>query len=186
MPIELITPCLSALGMYKNALKRGYSPNNLNPQHYAGLELAHIETDPCDFIATIDGSRNQQQILDLARGSSTRFPGLRRWLMDDHTFIGSFNFRWNPNGTALPDKVPGNIGYSVAPWLRNQGYATRGLGLLLKEVRAMGLTQVDLSIEASNQASIKVALKCGAVLERIIEPSVFYPDSVEHRYGITL
>ena len=46
--------------------------------------------------------------------------------MWDGEFCGSIGFRWQPGTTDLPRHVLGHIGYSVVPWKRRLGYATRG------------------------------------------------------------
>jgi RimJ/RimL family protein N-acetyltransferase len=52
---------------------------------------------------------------------------------------GSIGFRWQPGTAELPPHVLGHIGFSVLPWKRGRKYATKALGLMLKETQAEGL-----------------------------------------------
>ena len=63
----------------------------------------------------------------------------------------------------------GNIGYAVAPEARGRGYATALLRLVLKEAARKGIDRALVTVSNSNPASIRVALKCGGVIERVSE-----------------
>jgi predicted acetyltransferase len=63
----------------------------------------------------------------------------------------------------------GNSGYSVRPSQRKKGYATQMLGLLLDIARQSGLTELHLSVERTNEASIKTIRRNGGVYERSFE-----------------
>lgn len=60
----------------------------------------------------------------------------------------------------------GNCGYSVRPSERKKGYASQMLHLLLPAARDAGLTQLHISVERENTASVKVIQKNGGVYER--------------------
>jgi predicted acetyltransferase len=93
-----------------------------------------------------------------------RLPGRVRWMWDADGFAGSINLRWLKGTTALPPHVLGHIGYSVVPWKRQRGYATRALGLLLPLARAEGLAFVDITTDPDNTPSQKVILANGGWL----------------------
>jgi predicted acetyltransferase len=76
--------------------------------------------------------------------------------MWDGEFCGAIGFRWQPGSTDLPPYCLGHIGYSVVPWKRGRGYATRALQLLLPQAKAEGLSFVELTTEADNIASRRV------------------------------
>ena len=186
MTLVLQRPSIELVNEYILALRKGYSPNNLNAAEVAGRELEQLSKDPVAFVASIDGSLAGQQSAKFQRIGSGRLPGFRRWLFRDGEFIGSFGLRWSPGGADLPDAVPGHVGYSIVPWQRNKGYAKFGLRALLVEAREIGLPHLDLSIEKSNLPSISVARACGAYLHQTIELSRFYPNSIEYRYRIMI
>ena len=60
----------------------------------------------------------------------------------------------------------GNSGYSVRPSERRKGYATRMLGLILERARQIGMDKLQLSVERSNEASVKTITKNGGKYER--------------------
>lgn len=63
----------------------------------------------------------------------------------------------------------GNCGYSVRPSERRKGYATEMLKLVLEHARQIGMDKVQLSVERSNEASVKTITKNGGKNERSFE-----------------
>ncbi len=63
----------------------------------------------------------------------------------------------------------GNCGYSVSPSERRKGYATEMLKLVLEHARQIGMDKVQLSVERSNEASVKTITKNGGKYERSFE-----------------
>jgi predicted acetyltransferase len=93
--------------------------------------------------------------------------------MWDGEFSGAIGFRWQPGTSELPAYCLGHIGYSVVPWKRGRGYATRALTLLLPHVRKEGLPYVELTTTDDNHASRKVIeLNGGQLVERFHRPAV--------------
>ncbi|MBR6851832.1 MAG: GNAT family N-acetyltransferase [Lachnospiraceae bacterium] len=60
----------------------------------------------------------------------------------------------------------GNSGYSVRPTERRKGYATQMLKLILERAHQIGIEKIQLSVERSNEASVKTILKNGGKYER--------------------
>lgn len=60
----------------------------------------------------------------------------------------------------------GNSGYSVRPTERRKGYATEMLRLILEHARQSGMEKIQLSVERSNEPSIKTIIKNGGKYER--------------------
>jgi predicted acetyltransferase len=161
MDFELVTPTLERLPGYQDALKRGWSPDNVSPERTALLHLAKIGEDPAGFVATLTDPEAKGTPITLPDGATRpRLPGYFLWAWDG-AFCGSFSFRWQNGTSALPDYCLGHIGYSIVPWKQRRGYATAGLGLLLDRARDRDLDYVELTTEPRNLPSQKVILANG-------------------------
>ena len=60
----------------------------------------------------------------------------------------------------------GNCGYSVRPSERRKGYATEMLKLIIERARQIGMDRLQLSVEPTNEASVKTITKNGGKYER--------------------
>ncbi len=171
MSIELVWPSLEYLPGYADALRRGFSPDNVRGEAAAREELGLIEEDAAGFVASLVDRSAKGAPITLADGTSVpRLPGYQRWMWDGE-FCGSIGFRWKPGTEALPPTCLGHIGYSVVPWKRRLGYATTALRLLLPEARAEGLRYVEIATDPDNIPSQRVVLACGGVLvEEFMKP----------------
>jgi predicted acetyltransferase len=162
--MQLVRPSLEYLPSYEAALQRGWSPDNLRGAEVAREQLDAIATDPAGFVASLEDIEAKGGPVKLPDGSlRPRLPGYRRWMWDGE-FCGSIGFRWSPGTSALPDHVPGHIGYAVVPWKRGRGYARHALMLLLPDAKARGLDYLELTTEPDNVASQRVIVACGGEL----------------------
>jgi RimJ/RimL family protein N-acetyltransferase len=67
------------------------------------------------------------------------------------------------------------LGYVVAPEARGRGVATEALRLLTDWALAEGMARLELQISVENQASKKVAVRCGYELEGILRSAYVKP-----------
>lgn len=96
-----------------------------------------------------------------------RVPQTVYWLYVDGRPVGMAKLR-----LFLTDALRhsgGNIGYAIVPDARGKGYATELLRLVLKEAATKGIDRALITVNNSNPASIRVALKCGGVIESVSE-----------------
>ena len=185
-PLQLLVPSLAHLDVYADALRRGWSPDNVRLEEAAREELELIADDPAAFVAMLNDREAKRGPITLPDGSQVaRLPGYRRWIWDG-AFCGSLNFRWQPGTSALPAYVLGHIGYSVVPWKQRRGYATRALALLLPEARREGLDYVELTTDPDNLPSQKVITANGGVLVKRFRKEPAYGEADALLFRIAL
>jgi predicted acetyltransferase len=184
--LKLLVPTLDQLDAYADALRRGWSPDNIRLEAAAREHLEQIAEDAAAFVARAEDRKALGGPLSLPDGSQVpRLPGFVRWLWDGE-FCGQIGFRWQPGTEALPPHCLGHIGYAVVPWKRGNGYATRALAMLLPEVRKEGLAYVELTTDPDNVASQKVITNNGGVLVERFKAEAAYGDRDELRWRIML
>ena len=184
--MELVVPSLAYLDSYVDALKRGWSPDNIRLEAAAREHLALIQKDAAAFLALADDREAKGGPITLPDGSTVpRLPGFVRWMWDGE-FCGQIGFRWQPGTEALPPHCLGHIGYAVVPWKRGRGYATRALGLMLPEARHEGLRYVMLTTDPDNVASQKVITNNGGKFVECFKSEPAYGDRDELRWQIAL
>ena len=99
----------------------------------------------------------------------------------DGRLVGMTDVRLGTNAEILD--CFGQIGYSIRPSERRQGYAVRQLRLALDVCRSLGMERVLVTYDAGNTASARTIIKNGGVLEN----EVADPDGRPiRRYWITL
>lgn len=172
-PVALVWPSLEHLASYVAALERGWSPDTLR-EEAAREELERIATNPRAFLAEQVDREAAGPPVTLPDGTTAaRLPGFRRWMWDGD-FCGVIGLRWQPGTEALPSYVLGHIGFSVVPWKRRRGYATRALALLLDDARREGLRYVELTTKLDNVASQRViGANGGRLVEQFTTPGEY-------------
>lgn len=171
--MDLVFPAAQYLPAYVHALRQGWSPDHLRPQT-AVDQLAQIERDPDAFLSEQVDREATGPPITLPDGSTVpRLPGYSLWMWDGD-FCGSIDLRWQPGATELPSYCLGHVGYSVVPWKRRRGYATRALRLVLPYARSEGLAHIDLTTDADNRASRRVIeANGGRLVERFRKPAAY-------------
>jgi predicted acetyltransferase len=184
-PMKLVWPDAQYLPGYVHALQQGWSPDNLRPQT-ALDQLARIERDPNRFLQEqVDREANGPPITLPDNSTVARLPGYSLWMWDGE-FCGSIGLRWQPGTTALPPYCLGHVGYSVVPWKRRRGYATRALKLLLPYARAEGLAYIELTTDADNLPSRRVIEANGGTLVERFRKPIEYGGAESLRFRIVL
>jgi predicted acetyltransferase len=188
MTITLATPSREFLPAYLDALRRGWSPDNMQPEATAAREIEEIKRDADGFVRLkADDREARGGPIRLPDGSEVpRLPSYVRWIWDGE-FCGSIGFRWQPGVTDLPLHCPGHIGYAIVPWKRRRGYATRALALMLESARNEGLPYVAVAVDPENAASQRVIVANGGVfIERFRLPPAYPGEGEMLRYRIFL
>ena len=183
--VILVWPTLERLPSYVAALERDWSPDTLRPEA-AREELEQIAADPEAFVAAQVDREGAGPPVTLPDGTTMkRLPGYRRWIWDGE-FCGVIGLRWQPGTEALPAHVLGHIGFSVVPWKRKRGYATRALALILEDAAREGLRYVELTTKLENVASQHVIeANRGRLIEQFTTPGE-YGERAALRFRIDL
>lgn len=185
-PLQLVRPAPAHLASYRAALELGWSPDSMRGAEAAAEELERVTRDPHAYLERMVDRLAEGPPVMLPDGSVVdRIPGYRHWLWDGE-FCGVIGFRYQPGTTSLPQHCLGHVGYSVVPWKRRRGYATRALGLLLPHLSTEGLPWVELTTDPDNTASRRVIEANGGMLiERFVKPAA-YGGTPGLRYRIAL
>lgn len=184
--LELKVPSLDLLPGFVDALRRGWSRDNVGLEKTIASDLRRIDEDAAAFVASLDDIEAQGGPIELPDGTlARRLPGYNRWLWDGE-FCGSIGFRWEPGTSSLPEHVFGHVGYAVVPWKRGRGYASEAVRQLLPECRARGLAYVELTTDPDNIPSQKLIRNNGGELVETFDMPKAYGEGQKQRYRIAL
>jgi len=113
-----------------------------------------------DFGATVRRLRHEANGVGLPDGY---VPVFCFWLIEKQVIVGVGHLRHSLTPALAYEG--GHIGYSIRPTLRNQGYATVLLRMVLERAKAMGIIKVLVTCDRLNAASARVIQKNGGALD---------------------
>lgn len=156
---RLARPDLPYMPSYLEALREGYSRDNLRPT--APEEIAQIEREPQWFVRLVNNPPHHVVLPDGSLGE--RVPDTELWWVEGETFLGHVSVRHWLNDNL--EKWGGHVGYAMRPSARGHGHASAMLAAMLDHIRAeLPLTRVMLTVSLDNPASMRVIEKNGGVL----------------------
>ena len=165
MVLQLVKPDIKYKDSFIAALKEGFCFGSQSPTD--AETIAEIEKDFATYLATkVLKPYDATPKLRPDGNYYSNAPQITYWLVDEGNFIGTFNLRTELNG--FLKYVGGHVGYGITPKYRRQGYATKGLGLLIDEARKLGLKKLLVAAKDDNIGSWKAIERNGGVLENII------------------
>ena len=141
---------------YKKACQGEKIPYSLNPKNL-DYKIFFQELENCKYKETVpEGFVLARYYLILVDGN----------------IVGGINLRMETNDFIL--NYAGHIGYGIAPWERNKGYAKSALKKLLVLAKEMGMSDFLLTVDEDNIFSQKVIISCGGKLEKTQNQKYFY------------
>lgn len=160
MKIELVTPSESYRDTFLRAL--GEFRREGLPWHLA-VDLARVERDFASFVA--------EKLEDADRRTDGFVPRTHRWAVADREVVGRLSIRHELSEALRVEG--GHIGYDTVPSFRGRGVATEMLRQALPLARGLGLSEVLITCDDTNAASIRVIEKNGGALRemRVLDPS---------------
>ena len=183
--MDLIWPSIEALPCYADALRQGWSPDTMRPET-ATDQLAEIDRDPVAFLESLVDRQASGPPIPLPDGTfGQRLPGFHKWMWDS-AFAARSAFAGSPAPPIYRRHVLGHIGYSVVPWKRRLGYATRRSRCSLPDATAAGLEFVEVTTDLDNIGSQRVIEANGGVLLDGYEPDPVYGVEYKLRYRISV
>ena len=121
---------------------------------WVGGDLDAAEQDFAAFVA--------RKLADSSRRTETLLPKTHLWAVTEEEFVGRISIRHELNDAFRVEG--GHIGYDTVPSFRGRGVATEMLRQALPLARALGLTEVLLTCDDANAASIRVIERNGGWL----------------------
>ena len=135
---------------------------------WSGGDLGLAEGDFAAFVA--------KKLAD-AHPTAERVPKTHLWAVADEEFVGRISIHHELNDELRA--AGGHIGYDTVPSFRSRGVGTEMLRLALPKARALGLTEVLLTCDDTNAASIRVIEANGG---RLRETKALRPNGPLKRY----
>jgi predicted acetyltransferase len=136
---------------------------------WLGGDLETVEQDFAAFVA--------RKLADSHQRTATFVPATHLWAMAEDQFVGRISIRHELTDTLRVEG--GHIGYDTVPSFRGRGVATEMLRQALPVARALGLTEVLLTCDDTNAASIRVIERNGGALR---ETKALDPRRPRKRY----
>ncbi len=131
-----------------------------------------LETAEQDFAAFV-----KMKLADARLRTGTHVPKTHLWAVTEGKFVGRISIHHELNDALRVNG--GHIGYDTVPSFRGRGVASEMLRQALPLARGLGLTEVLITCDDTNPASIRVIEKNGGLLR---ETKALRPNRPPKRY----
>ncbi|MEI7480336.1 MAG: GNAT family N-acetyltransferase [bacterium] len=164
---KLTKPSLKLKDSYIESIKEFHQEGR-----YIDLSIDYLENNFEMFLSEIC---NEEKGVGLKDGY---VPATVLWLENEDGFIGRVSIRHSLTKELL--NRGGHIGYDIRPSLRNRGYGSEILKLVLPIAKGLGIEKILITCADNNIGSCKIIEKNGGILENKIKEN----EVVVRRYWI--
>ena len=109
-------------------------------------------------------------------------PSSIKWIIEKKEVVGTIDLRHFLNKDYF--ERLGHVAYYIHPLKRKKGYATKALNLAIKWYKKMPINKILITCYSNNEASKKVILKNGGILEKCVIDK--QSDKMINRYFIKI
>lgn len=109
-----------------------------------------------------------------------KVPQTTYWLIAEGEYAGRIDIRHHLNPSL--ERYGGHIGYDIRPSMRQKGYGTKQLALVLPKVWALGIERALITCDDDNIGSRKIIEANGGILQDKIDTG---QSSLTRRYWVT-
>jgi predicted acetyltransferase len=151
MKIQLVPPA----ERYRESFLRGLAEfRREGLPWWLGGDLEIAERDFPELVA--------RKLADSTRRTATVVPTTHLWAVMEERFVGRISIHHELDDALRVEG--GHVGYDTVPSFRRRGVATEMLRQALKVARALGLTEMLITCDETNAASIRVIERNGGSL----------------------
>lgn len=171
MKVELVFPG----HIYKDSFLRRMRQSD-DDVYYGGHSFEWVENSFDDFLETF---RKYREGIDLKEGW---VPDTHYWIIADGEYAGRIDLRHWLNDDLK--EFGGHVGYEIATSMRKKGIATQALRLILPEAKKLGISELLITCNDDNLASIKIIERNGGKLQDKIKSSRNPANKLTRRYKL--
>ena len=155
--MKLVNPTIKYKETYLNLIKAAQKNGDINEMGNAYRENENFD----DML---------KRLKDRARGkniSKLDVPSSMKWVIENNEVVGTIDLRHILNKSYF--ERLGHVAYYIHPKKRKKGYATKALNLAIKWYKKMPINKILITCYSDNEASKKVILNNGGVLEKTVQ-----------------
>lgn len=146
--------------------------------YYGGHDFSWVQNHFESFLQTF---KDYREGVNLKEGW---VPDTHYWIIADGEFAGRIDLRHRLNDHLK--EFGGHVGYEVVTSKRKKGIAKQALKLLLPEAKKLGLSELLITCNDDNIASIKIIEAAGGTLIDKIKSERNPANKITRRYQVLL
>ena len=152
--MKLVNPTNKYKESYLNLVKAAKENGDIS-------EMGNAYRNGESFESMIKRLKDRSQGKNIAK---LDVPSSMKWIIENGEVVGTIDLRHLLNKSYF--KRLGHVAYYIHHQKRNRGYATKALSLAIKWYKKMPINKILITCYSDNEASKKVILKNGGILEK--------------------